>query len=577
MSATEPAPAVHVVKKVPTGIRGFDELCAGGLPEGRVTLVCGGAGTGKTIFGMEVLARGAREFAAPGLLVSFDESARELAEDVSAFDFGHEDLVARKLLAVEVVRVGNAEPTAPGGYDLDALLGRLERSIASIGAKRIVLDAVDVIFDLLAGARMLRTEFARLLRGLKALGATVIVTCERGSGTFSRYGLEEYLADCVIALDQRVQEQIATRRLRIVKYRGSLHAKDEVPFTIDEHGLNLAPIASVGLDHTAVDERISMGVPRLDTMLGGQGVFRGSTVLISGVSGAGKTSIAAHALVAACGRGERCSYFAFEESSHQIMRNMRSIGLDLERWVRAGVLEFHVARPTSYGLERHFTNIEREIERAAPRVVVIDPISGFDVVGTQKEVHGMLTRLVDCLKRRGITAFLTSLAYAPPGAIESTSMGLSSIVDTWLLVQIVEGSGERNRALYVLKSRGMAHSNQVREFVFTDQGVDLVDVYVGTRGVLTGTARLTQAAKEQEEVRAAREAVARQRRELALKQRVLQARIAALEAELEATSQEAVQARTEQEERAALLLEQRRSIASLRHADEDARGPAVDG
>jgi circadian clock protein KaiC len=569
MNPTALPPAKRALQKVPTGIKGFDGLCDGGLTRGRVTLVSAEAGCGKTLFGMEFVVHGAQDRGEPGLFVSFDESAEELTQNAAGFGFDLDDLIARKLLSLDVVRLGTASVTEAESYDLDGLLSRLERSIGATGAKRIVLDSVECLFDLLPNPRALRAEFSRLLRWLKNQGLTVVITSERGGSTLSRHGLAEYVADCVVLLDQRVHDQITTRRLRISKYRGSRHVKDEVPFTIDERGFNVAPVSSVGLDHEVLDERISSGIPRLDKMLGGKGLYRGSTVLLSGVAGSGKTSIAAHAILAACKRGERCLYVAFEEASRQIVRNMRSIGVDLAPWVDAGLLRFHAARATECGLERHLAAIEREIETTAARVVVLDPVSGLDRVGTPLEVELMLMRLIDSMKRRGVTAILTSLTRGRV-ATESTDVGLSSLIDTWLLVQFVEGSGERNRALYVLKSRGMPHSNQVREFVMSERGIDLVDVYAGPSGVLTGSARHAQAARERDDSAARRHEIDRRERELAAKQKILKARLGALQAELEAAQDEARMVLSEDREREAAQEQERQQIAELRHADSDA-------
>ena len=469
------APAAVGIRKAPTGIAGLDEITAGGLPAGRPTLVCGSAGCGKTLLAMEFLVRGAIAYGEPGVFMSFEESAEDLAENVRSLGFDLEDLIQRRQLVVDYVHVERSEIEETGEYDLEGLFLRLGWAIDSIGARRVVLDTIEVLFAGLSDEGLLRAELRRLFRWLKEKGVTAVITGERGAGTLTRHGLEEYISDCVILLDHRVSEQLANRRLRVVKYRGSLHGTNEYPFLIDEKGIEVLPITSLGLSHTASTERVSSGVSGLDGMLGGEGYYRGSSVLVSGRAGAGKSSLGAHFVDAACRRGERCIYFAFEESMSQVVRNMRSIGLDLEPWIRQGLLELHASRPTLNGLERHLVTMYKTIRAFQPRVVVVDPVTNFISVGSAGEVSSMLMRLIDFLKTLQITSLFTSLTRGGED-LEQTEVGISSLMDTWLLVREIETNGERNRVLQVLKSRGMAHSNQLRGFLLTERGVRLGDV-----------------------------------------------------------------------------------------------------
>ena len=468
--------------KAPTGITGFDEITGGGLPRGRPSLVSGGAGCGKTLFSMEFLVRGATEFAEPGLFMSFEENEAELAQNVASLGFDLAALQKRGLLAMDFVRAEQSEIEETGEYDLEGLFVRLGHSIDRIKAKRVVLDTIEALFAALPNELVLRSELRRLFRWLKDRGVTAVITAERGEGAFTRHGLEEYVSDCVILLDHRVIEQVSTRRLRVVKYRGSMHGTNEYPFLIDETGISVLPITSLGLEHGAPDERISMGIAGLDEMLGGAGVYRGSSVLLSGTAGTGKTSLAAHFVDAACRRGERCLYLSFEESPQQLMRNMRSIGLKLMPWVKKDLLRFHSTRPSAYGLEMHLAMVHRMVKEFQPRVVVIDPITSFLNAGGSVETEGMLMRLIDYLKAQDITAVFTSLTRGGE-AVEGSQVAVSSLIDTWLLVRDIEVGGERIRGLYVLKSRGMAHSNRVREFLLTDRGVKLREVS-GLEGVV---------------------------------------------------------------------------------------------
>jgi circadian clock protein KaiC len=460
----------RALPKAPTGIEGLDEITLGGLPRGRPTLVCGGAGCGKTLLAMEFLVRGATEYGEPGVFMAFEETAEELTKNVRSLGFDLDDLVAQEKLALDFVRVERSEIEETGEYDLEGLFVRLGYAIDSIGAKRVAIDTIESLFGGLSNQGILRAELRRLFRWLKDKGVTAVITGERGEGTLTRQGLEEYVSDCVILLDHRVIDQISTRRLRLVKYRGTVHGTNEYPFLIDEDGITILPITSMGLQHEVSSERMPTGVARLDAMLGG-GYYKGSTVLISGTAGSGKSSMAAHFVDAACGRKQRCLYFAFEESPQQIVRNMRSIGLDLEPCIKKGLLRFHATRSSVYGLEMHLVTCHKLIREFKPDVVVLDPIGNLTNAGTELDATAMLTRLMDYLKSEGITALWTSLTSG--AELEKTDVGISSLVDTWLLLRDIELSGERNRAMYIVKSRGMAHSNQIREFLLTDHGIEL--------------------------------------------------------------------------------------------------------
>lgn len=552
--------------KCTTGIQGLDEITSGGLPKGRPTLVCGGAGCGKTLLAMEFLVRGATLYDEPGVFLAFEETAEELAQNVRSLGFELDDLIEKKKLAVDYIHIDRSEIAETGEYDLEGLFIRLGYAIDSVGAKRVVLDTLETLFSGLSNVSILRGELRRLFRWLKDKGVTAIITAERGNGTFTRHGMEEYVSDCVLLLDHRVEGQISTRRLRIVKYRGSPHGTNEFPFLIDEGGVSVFPITSIQLQHKTSSDRISTGVPALDEMLGGQGVYRGSSVLLSGTAGVGKTSLSCHAADACCRRGERCLYIAFEESEAQLLRNMRSIGLDLEQWVKKGLLSFHVARPTMNGLELHLASIHKHVEAFQPHLVAVDPITGFISTATGPEASSMMMRLVDYLKSRQITALLTNLN-RPEGALEQTELDISSLIDTWLLLRDIELNGERNRGLYILKSRGMAHSNQIREFLLTDKGVQLTEVYLGPEGVLTGSARLAQEAKEMATAVQRSRDIEMKRRELTRRQKALEAQIAVLQLQFQ-TDKEAMEQDIASEQMCLEKLEQgRNAMARSRKAN----------
>ncbi len=558
--------------KAPTGIQGLDELTGGGLPQRRPTLLCGSAGCGKTLLAMEFLVRGAVDSGEPGVFMAFEESTGELATNFASLGHDLKALVAQKKLALEFVHIERSELEETGAYDLEGLFIRLGHAIDSIGAKRVVLDTVEALFSGLSNTAILRTELRRLFRWLKEKGVTAIITGEPGATSLTRYGLEEYVADCVILLDHRVEGQMATRRLRIVKYRGSTHGTSEYPFLIDEGGISILPITSMGLKHEASTERVSTGIPRLDAMMGGKGYYRGSSVLASGASGTGKTSLAAYFAQGAVARGERCLWFAFEESSSQIIRNMRSIGIDLEPAVRRGTLRFHAERPTICGLEMHLVIIHKLVNQFRPRVIIIDPITNFAALGSETQIKAMLTRLIDFFKIQQITALFTSLS-AGSTYMEFNDVGMVSLMDTWLLLQDVQNGAERNRVLYLLKSRGMAHSNQVREFLLTDHGAELRDVYVGPSGVLlTGSARAALEAQEKAQALVREQEIEGRNRELERKRQAMEAQIAVLRAEFEVEQVETTKTMGQDQTRAGVLAGDRVQMARLRQGDAAAAG-----
>jgi circadian clock protein KaiC len=469
--AKQPKKQLKLLSKSLTGIPGMDEITGGGLPQGRPTLVAGGAGCGKTLFAMEFLVNGATRYDEPGVFVSFEENAEELAQNVVSLGFDLKKLSKQKKLIIDHVRVERSEIEETGDYDLEGLFIRLGHAIDSIGAKRVVLDTIEVLFSALSNQGILRAELQRLFRWLKDKGVSAVITAERGDGTMTRFGLEEYVADCVILLDHRVNEQMSTRRLRIVKYRGTLHGTNEYPFLITKNGISVLPITSLGLDHQAPAGRVSTGIKELDDMLGGKGYFRGSSILLSGTAGTGKSSLAAAFVDAACRRGEHCLYFAFEESANQILRNMQSIGIDLAPHVKKGLLAFHVARPTLYGLEMHLVTMHDLIQSQKPKIVVLDPITDFFAVGSSAEVKAAITRIIDFLKTNQVTSLFIS--YTEEGTPNESVVGVSSLIDTWISLRNLENHGERQRGLFILKSRGMAHSNQIRSFELTDQGIKI--------------------------------------------------------------------------------------------------------
>ncbi len=559
-------PIRKVLPKTPTSIKGFDEITGGGLPKGRPTLVCGGAGCGKTLFAMEFLVNGAMLYNEPGAFFSFEETEKELTANVASLGFDLDNLVARKKIWLEHISIEPGQMKEDGKYDLKGLFVRIHQAIETINAKRVVLDTIESLFSGLTNTLILRAEMRQLFHWLKKKGVTTIVTGERGENRLTRQGLEEYVSDCVILLDHRVNEESSIRRLRIVKYRGSTHGTNEYPFLIDEDGFSVLPVTSLVLNHISSKERVSSGIPRLDTMLSGKGYFRGSTILVSGTAGTGKTSIAAQFVEAACKRNERALYFAFEESSSQFMRNMDSVGIHLEPWVKKGLLQFHATRPTFHGLERHLTTTIKLINKFNPRVVILDPIDAFVTGGNVNEVKTMLLRLVDFMKTKQITAFFTSLTSANE-SMEFTGVYISSLIDTWLLLRDIEIGGERNRAMYVLKSRGMAHSNQIREFRLTNHGIELLDVYVGPEGVLTGSARLSQQAKDDAEQLMLQQEIGRKQFGLKRKREAIEAQIAVLRSEFESEVSDTLRSIKDDKARIERFIHDQERMSKSRKAD----------
>jgi circadian clock protein KaiC len=522
---------LSILAKCPTGIQGLDEITNGGLPKGRPTLVCGAAGCGKTMLAMEFALRGALTYGEPGVVMAFEENATELATNFASLGYNLNALAARKKIVLDNVTIERSEIEETGEYDLEGLFVRLGHAIDTIGAKRVVLDTVEALFAGFSNISILRAELRRLFRWLKDKGVTAIITGERGEGTLTRHGLEEYVADCVIVLDHRVEEQTSTRRMRILKYRGTAHGTNEYPFLIDEEGITVLPVTSAGLAHAVSEKRVSSGIPRLDSMLGGKGYYQGSSVLVSGTSGTGKSSVAAAFAHAACERGERCLIFAFEESPHQIIRNMRSIGYDLGQWVKNGRLQIHATRPSYSGLETHLARMHKQIADFKPAVVVIDPITNFMAVGQEDEVKAMLMRLIDMLKTQGITTLFTTLTRG--AQLEHTDAAISSLMDTWILLRDIETAGERNRGIYVLKSRGMAHSNQIREFILTSHGIELRDVSLLGGGFYMGSSRVEKESQERAAAAARKLELARAEQAIRRKKVLLEGQIAALKVELD--------------------------------------------
>jgi circadian clock protein KaiC len=558
-----PTKALDGLEKALTGIAGLDEVTFGGLPRGRATLICGSPGCGKTMLGVEFLVNGARMYSEPGVFVAFEETQEELAANAASLKFDLDQLSREGMLAIDHVHVDPNEIAETGDYDLEGLFIRLKHAIESVGAKRVVLDTIETLFSGFSNTALLRAEIRRLFQFLKSFGVTAIVTGERGESSLTRYGLEEYVADCVILLDQRVTDQINTRRLRVVKYRGSSHGTNEYPFIIDEQGFSVLPVTSMALRHKVSSEVISTGVPDLDAMLAPCGFYRGTSVLMSGTAGTGKTSFASAFARSVCERGERALYFAFEESPDQIARNMESIGLDLKPHLESGRLRIVAQRPFLHGLEMHLVSMHKEIDQFRPSAVIVDPISNLISAGNTRSVNAMLTLLIDFLKTEGITAFLTVLTQNG-GQLEATELGISSIIDTWLLARDIEISGERNRGLYVLKSRGMHHSNQIREFILSAEGIKLVEVYLGPGGMLTGSARVALEAQERDaSLQRANESELKLT-QLERKRKAMEAQIEALRAEFAADEAEVKRSISIEHKREDNLRENRTSMARSR-------------
>ncbi len=556
--------------KTPTGINGLDEITYGGLPTGRPTLICGTAGCGKTLFSLEFIVRGALEYNEPGVFMAFEEKADELATNVSSLGFDLKKLEDDKKIKLDYVHIDKSEIAETGEYNLDGLFIRLGYAIDSIGAKRVVLDTIENLFSGLSNQGILRAEIRRLFQWLKEKGVTAVITGEKDGESLTRQGLEEYVSDCVILLDHRVIDQISTRRLRVVKYRGSIHGTNEYPFLIDEEGISVMPITSLNLDKPVSSERLSSGILSLDTMLTNGGFYRGSSILVSGTAGTGKTSVASSFADAACRRKEKCMFFAFEESPQQIIRNMKSIGMDLQKHIDKGFLQFYASRPTLYGLEMHLVAVHKAIRKFKPQVVVLDPITNLITVGSVSEVKSMLVRLIDFFQSEQITVMFTALSLNNI-VNEQTDEGVSSLVDAWILIRDIESNGERNKGLYIMKSRGMGHSNQVREFVIGENGIDLVDVYLGPEGVLTGSARVEQILREKTGAVLHSHALTRKDKEILRKRALLEAKIESLRTEFESTEEELNKVYVEEEIKNAVLSENRKQLTELRKGEINSR------
>lgn len=555
------------LKKSPTGITGLDEITFGGLPKERPTLVCGGPGSGKTLLGIEFIVNGVEKFNEAGVILAFEEKGEELATNVASLGFDLERLQLEKKIKIDYVHVDKTEIEETGEYDLSGLFVRLDHAINSIKAKRVLLDTIENLFSGLTNEGIIRSEIRRLFQWLKDRGVTTVITGERGTKTLTRQGLEEYVSDCVILLDHRVQNQVSTRLLRVVKYRGTVHGTNEYPFLIDREGISVLPITSLELNYAVSSEKISSGIPTLDEMLGeGKGFFRGSSILVSGTAGTGKTSVAGSFANAACNRKERVLFFAFEESPQQIIRNMGSIGIDLQKHVDKKLLRFHAARPTVYGLEMHLVDIHKRIVEFQPEVIIVDPVTNLITVGSMGEVKAMLIRLIDYLANSQITVLFTALS--SNGVMEPSDEGVSSLVDAWITVRDLESNGERNRGLYIMKSRGMKHSNQVREFIITDKGIELVDVYLGPEGVLIGSARETRQLEEVAGVELKSFAGSQREREIRRKKTVLEAKIASLNEEFESVKDELNRADQEDELRKKVLDKTRLELTNKRYLND---------
>jgi len=553
--------------KTPTGINGLDEITEGGLPKGRPTLICGDAGSGKTIFSIEFIVKGAMNYNEPGVFVAFEEKSEELAVNVASLGFDLNQLIAEKKIKIDHVHIDRSEIEETGEYDLEGLFIRLGYAIDSIGAKRVVLDTIENLFSGLSNHGILRAELRRLFTWLKDKGVTAIITGEKGEGKLTRQGLEEYVSDCVILLDHRIENQISTRRLRIIKYRGSVHGTNEYPFLIDKDGISVLPITSLKLSNEVSTERVSSGIPSLDEMLGGKGFFKGSSVLVSGTAGSGKTSIAAHFASATCDRKERCLFFAFEESPEQIIRNLKSISLDLDKHVKSGLLKFYASRPTIYGLEMHLVVFYKLIREFKPKVVILDPITNLVTVGDPSEVKSILIRLIDFLQKEQITVMFTALTF-PHFVQTSADEDVASLVDTWLSVQDIEFNGERNRAIYIMKSRGMKNSNQVREFLITDNGIEIVEVTLGPNGVLVGSAREAFNLEKSTGEVLRRNAFDRKNRQIESRKTILDAKVAKLKSEFELVKEELDRIYVEEQLRNEVAEKNRKQLMKMREKKE---------
>ncbi|MDR3478719.1 MAG: circadian clock protein KaiC [Gammaproteobacteria bacterium] len=565
---TKKTKAPVMLQKCLTGITGLDEITFGGLPKYRSTLVSGGAGSGKTMLGMEFLIRGAALYKEPGLFVAFEETQEELTQNIGSLGFNIKELIKNHLLVIDHIQINRSEFAETGSYNLDGLFIRLGCAIAQYKIKRVVLDTLEILFSNIANELMLRSELQRLFRWFKEKKITVLVTAEKGQNAISRYGLEEYVADCVILLDNRMDDQVSTRRLRIAKYRGSSHGANEYPFIINEGGFTVTAITSITLNYKASTKRISSGLKQLDTMLDGKGFYEGSSILISGPAGIGKSSFAATFAYNSCKEGKKAYYFAFEESVEQIVRNMKSIGIHLEPLIKKDLLRFHAINPNSAGLEAHMHDIQKLVNEFNPSVVIIDPVTNLKTIGNINQVQDVLALLVSYFKSKKITVMFTSLVTEQKGIeYTKTNEGISSSMDVWIYLQYINSDGERNRAISILKSRGMAHSNQLREIIISKNGVRLEEVYVGTEKVLTGSARLIQATKLEIENSDKESDIKYKERQIQIRHKKLEAEIAALHEMLEGAKDEITSLNQQKERTYNLIAESRAKISKIRMAD----------
>ncbi|MBA3285861.1 MAG: circadian clock protein KaiC [Nitrosopumilus sp.] len=554
------------LKKCPTGIIGLDEITFGGLPKNRCTLICGGAGSGKSIFGIEFVIRGAEFYKEPGLFVAFEENEEELNQNITSLGFNIKELIDSNLLVLDYVHIDRAEFKEIGSYNLDGLFIRLSDSIDRFKIKRVVLDTIEVLFGNFTNEIILRSELQRLFRWFKEKNVTVVVTAEQGVNTFSRYGLEEYVADCVILLDNRMHQQISTRRLRVAKYRGSSHGNNEYPFIINDSGISIIAITSIKLDYPVSNKHVSSGIKQLDTMFGDKGFYSGSSILVSGAAGNGKTSIAASFSNGTCELGKKCFYFTLDESVDQIIRNMNSIGIDLSQWINKDLLRFHAINPYTAGLEAHLADIQRLTNEFNPSVVIIDPIANLKILGPLNEVQGILSILVNFFKNKQITTMFTSLVPEEKFGYV-VEEGISNLMDTWVFLQYIHGEGERNRGISILKSRGMSHSNQLREVILSDKGIHLQNVYIGQDKVLAGSARLVQATKLEIENSNRESELKHRERQIEITRKSLEAQISALHETLEDAKEEAIHLNEQKGNIYKLLEESRIEISKMRMAD----------
>jgi circadian clock protein KaiC len=566
------------LKKTPTGIQGLDDISGGGVPTGRTTLLCGGPGCGKTLLGLEFLVHGVEEFNEPGVLIAFEESTEEVARNVASLGYDLKALSDRKMLFMDHVRIDPSEIEETGEYDLEGLFVRLQHAVDTVGAKRVMLDTPEALYSCFSNTYILRLEIQRVFRWLKDRGLTAIVTAEKGdNGSLTRHGFEEYISDCVILLDHRISEQISTRRMRIVKYRGTSHRADEYPFLINESGISILPVTSLTLEHKVSAKRIATGIADLDRMMGGKGYYEGSTILVSGTAGSGKTNLAAEFADAACRRGERCLFISFEESGDQLFRNVASLGIDLDQWVKKNLLFFRAWRPTHFEIEMHLLRIQQLVQELKPQIVVVDPVTNLGINSSQRDARSLLMRVIDFLKARGLTCLFTGLTKGGRN-LEATEESISSLIDTWLLLRDAEYNGERNRCLYILKSRGMAHSNQLREFVMTSHGIKLLPVYVGGGQVLMGSSRLAQEARDHAEALARRKETDLRQEQLERKRAALRAQIDAMKAELEVEEQQMEQTvRQEQQRQKSLDIERKEMAFSRKAGSKQNLQPKVSG